>query len=560
MAFIGNDLTTIVKQGKKSYVYTATASQTDFTGSDDNGESLAISVDSFVNVFLNGIRLIKTTDYTLSENTVTLTSAASADDELVIVADIEASTFNTYTKSETDARITSQVNGLIDAAPEALNTLNELAAALGDDANFATTVTNALNARYTSTEVDNLLANINSVQVSGTEPTDKSAGLLWYNTGNTTLYVANGSEYLKVSAAIPTLTSVTGTIYAGAASTLTLSGTNFLSTNLVVTFTFNSTDYDVTVTPSSDTSATVAVPSGLYNVLTGSDNVSIKVTNTDNVSSNTQSKTATGLPTGGIISTAGAYRVHTFTSSGSFIVPAGMTVTADILRVAGGGAGGGHGGNDGAGGGGAGGMLVSTGVGLSSATYTATVGAGAAGAGGATNGSNGSNTTFSGLATCIGGGGGSTESAMRTAGSGGSGGGAGGYSGSPGSGTSGQGNDGGSVNGSGSSGGGGGAGAAGNNVGVGGVGLQNAFRTGSNQYYAGGGGGSGDDRWQIAGGAGGLGGGGAGASDIHGQVNQAGSGAANTGGGGGGAAGSTNSIGVTSGGGGSGIVVIRYQL
>ena len=38
----------------------------------------------------------------------------------------------------------SAVTNLIDSAPGALDTLNELAAALGDDANFATTVTNSL--------------------------------------------------------------------------------------------------------------------------------------------------------------------------------------------------------------------------------------------------------------------------------------------------------------------------------------------------------------------------------------------------------------------------------
>lgn len=40
--------------------------------------------------------------------------------------------------------ITAAVNALLNGAPGALDTLNELAAALGDDANFATTVTNAL--------------------------------------------------------------------------------------------------------------------------------------------------------------------------------------------------------------------------------------------------------------------------------------------------------------------------------------------------------------------------------------------------------------------------------
>jgi len=42
------------------------------------------------------------------------------------------------------ADATSQVSAVVDAAPGALNTLNELAAALGDDASYATTITTAL--------------------------------------------------------------------------------------------------------------------------------------------------------------------------------------------------------------------------------------------------------------------------------------------------------------------------------------------------------------------------------------------------------------------------------
>jgi hypothetical protein len=40
--------------------------------------------------------------------------------------------------------VTTQISNLVDSAPGALDTLNELAAALNDDANFATTVTDAL--------------------------------------------------------------------------------------------------------------------------------------------------------------------------------------------------------------------------------------------------------------------------------------------------------------------------------------------------------------------------------------------------------------------------------
>ena len=44
----------------------------------------------------------------------------------------------------TTSDVTSQINSLVDGAPGALNTLNELAEALGDNANFSTTVTNSL--------------------------------------------------------------------------------------------------------------------------------------------------------------------------------------------------------------------------------------------------------------------------------------------------------------------------------------------------------------------------------------------------------------------------------
>ena len=50
-------------------------------------------------------------------------------------------------KAATPAGVKAVVNALIASAPGALNTLNELAAALGDDANFAATVNTALGNR-----------------------------------------------------------------------------------------------------------------------------------------------------------------------------------------------------------------------------------------------------------------------------------------------------------------------------------------------------------------------------------------------------------------------------
>ena len=56
--------------------------------------------------------------------------------------------------SSASSAATTAVNAVIDTAPANLNTLNELAAALGDDANYASTTTTALGNRYTKTETD----------------------------------------------------------------------------------------------------------------------------------------------------------------------------------------------------------------------------------------------------------------------------------------------------------------------------------------------------------------------------------------------------------------------
>ena len=48
------------------------------------------------------------------------------------------------TKIATTAYVDAAYAALVDSSPATLNTLNELAAALGDDANFSTTVTNSI--------------------------------------------------------------------------------------------------------------------------------------------------------------------------------------------------------------------------------------------------------------------------------------------------------------------------------------------------------------------------------------------------------------------------------
>ena len=189
--------------------------------------------------------------------------------------------------------------------------------------------------------------------------------------------IYDGSSWAKVSSVLAVLNSVSGNIIDGLGSTLTLSGTGFLTTNLVVNFlqSQDGINVDVTVTPSSDTAASVSVPASVYNNVTAGRVVTIKVTNSDGSSSAGVNKTAVGLPSGGTINTYSGYRSHKFTSSGTWTNT--FVTSADVLIVAGGGGGG----ADNSGGGGAGGMLVQTGVSVSAQNYTITVGAGGNGSG-----------------------------------------------------------------------------------------------------------------------------------------------------------------------------------
>jgi hypothetical protein len=68
------------------FKYTATASQTTFTGADDNGNTLGYDA-GFLDVYLNGIRLVNGSDFTASSGTsIVLATGASASDILEVVA------------------------------------------------------------------------------------------------------------------------------------------------------------------------------------------------------------------------------------------------------------------------------------------------------------------------------------------------------------------------------------------------------------------------------------------------------------------------------------------
>lgn len=68
-------------------------------------------------------------------------------DSTAAINDSTTGTTSTWSSSKINTQITNAISAVINSAPTALDTLDELAAALGDDANFASTVTTALGNR-----------------------------------------------------------------------------------------------------------------------------------------------------------------------------------------------------------------------------------------------------------------------------------------------------------------------------------------------------------------------------------------------------------------------------
>jgi hypothetical protein len=93
-----------------TYSYLATAAQTTFSGTDLNSLTLAYTVGA-EQVYLNGVLLVRTSDYTATNGTsVVLTSGAVLNDTLLVVAYGTFTVANAYTKAESDALLSSDQN------------------------------------------------------------------------------------------------------------------------------------------------------------------------------------------------------------------------------------------------------------------------------------------------------------------------------------------------------------------------------------------------------------------------------------------------------------------
>jgi hypothetical protein len=123
----------------------------------------------------------------------------------------------------TETYVNTAVSNLVDAAPDALNTLNELAAALNDDANAYVTLTAAIDAKpdnigdlgdvtITSAAQNQVIkfngtAWVNAaagggILASDTAPTDTDAYPLWYNTTEGRAYIYYDSFWVELTPSI----------------------------------------------------------------------------------------------------------------------------------------------------------------------------------------------------------------------------------------------------------------------------------------------------------------------------------------------------------------------
>jgi hypothetical protein len=114
MAYIGKSPSTGIRN---RFIYTATAGQTTFSGTDDHNRTLSYTDAEFTDVFLNGVKLDKS-DYTATSGTsIVLDSGATVGDTLEILGFDTFSVFSgdfsqTLPLIQTHCTLTARIIGL----------------------------------------------------------------------------------------------------------------------------------------------------------------------------------------------------------------------------------------------------------------------------------------------------------------------------------------------------------------------------------------------------------------------------------------------------------------
>jgi len=144
------------------FTYTATANQTTFTGADNAGNTLAYDA-GFVDVYLNGVKLVNGTDVTVTSGTsVVLASGATANDIVDIVG------FGTFNVAAINGSAINAGTINIDRLPSITNA--KLAGSISND-KLAGSIANAKLANSSITINGSAVALGGSVTIGETKPT-----------------------------------------------------------------------------------------------------------------------------------------------------------------------------------------------------------------------------------------------------------------------------------------------------------------------------------------------------------------------------------------------------
>jgi hypothetical protein len=169
--------------------------ETTISGNDEN-DNLLIYTPGYEQVYLNGILLVRNEDYTATDGVeIELSSPLNENDVLDIIIFIPVNIGNTYTRQQSDARyatitnLQNEINDILDNAPAALDTLNELSAALNDDPNFYTTIASVYQ---------------KMIPYSSTTPENPTQGDLWVDSTTTppALKTYDGTNWVQLGAAV----------------------------------------------------------------------------------------------------------------------------------------------------------------------------------------------------------------------------------------------------------------------------------------------------------------------------------------------------------------------
>ena len=301
------------------FKYTASAGQTTFTGADDNGNTLAYDA-SFIDCYLNGVKLINGTEITVTSGTsVVLASGATANDILDLVAfgtfnvaAIAASSITSGTLSDSRLPTTMANKTLTDAT---------ITAAYG-----------GLTAKGDGSSNDgyiqlNCHVNTHGVKIKAPPHSAAQSYTLTLPSSITNNYFlkTDGSGNLSFAEVpqptVPTVANVSQTIAPATATTITITGTNFVSIPQVD---FVKTDGSVT---QANTVSFTSATSLSVNVTLAAGNYYVRIENPDGNSGRSTNNIITASTAPSFSTSAGSLGTIAGNFSGTVTTIAGSSDT-----------------------------------------------------------------------------------------------------------------------------------------------------------------------------------------------------------------------------------------